>query len=459
MLGLAVLVAAVAVGLAVWNLKPAGPPAPRPVTRFTITLPPGQQLAGLNNGPVVALSPDGTHLAYVASLGGTQQLYLRAMDTQEARPVPGTEGAVEPFFSLDGQWLGFFAGAKLKRISVSGGSALSLVDSSFSLGASWGSQGMLAFAPGPTGLQLVSDLGGAPQPLTRLENGEIGQAWPEFLPGGKAVLFVVGRPGDSQIAVQSVGTGGRQSLIQGGNQPRYALSGHLLYAQRGTLMAVPFDPQRLTVTGATVPVVEGVLQTSTTGGPSTHYSVSTTGSLVYVSGSTQAAQRRLVWVDRKSQEQALLAPAGPYRYPRLSPNDNGQRLAVTVGDSESQISVYDFARDTLTLLTLQGSYNNMVAWTPDGKRIAFESNREGPLNLFSQLADGSGGLARLTTSLYTQLPSSWSPDGLLAFVEINPTTGVDIWVLGQRPRSAAFSLRTFERIRATVFPRRWLARL
>ena len=375
-LGLAVLVAAVVAGLAVWNLKPAAPPAPRPVTRFTITLPPGQQLAGLNNGPVVALSPDGTHLAYVASQGGTQQLYLRAMDTQEARPVPGTEGAVAPFFSPDGQWLGFFAGAKLKRISVSGGSALSLVDSSFSLGASWGSQGMLAFAPGPTGLQLVSDLGGAPQPLTRLENGEIGQAWPEFLPGGKAVLFVAGtawRLTDRR----PVGRDGRTAEPDpGGNQPRYALSGHLLYAQGGTLMAVPFDPQRLTVTGATVPVVEGVLQTSTTGGAA-HYSVSATGSLVYVSGGAQAAQRRLVWVDRKGQEQALPAPARPYWNPRLSPNDNGQRLAVALGDSESQIWVYDLARDNLTLLTLQGSYNNMSRGRPTARGSRSSQTRKG----------------------------------------------------------------------------------
>ena len=132
-LGLAVLVAAVVAGLAVWNLKPAPPPAPRPVTRFTITLPPGQQLAGLETGPAVALSPDGTHLAYVASQGGTQQIYLRAMDSLEARPVPGTEGAVEPFFSPDGQGLGFFAGGKLKKVSVSGGAALPLGDALRSL--------------------------------------------------------------------------------------------------------------------------------------------------------------------------------------------------------------------------------------------------------------------------------------------------------------------------------------
>ncbi len=124
MLGLAVLVAAVVAGLAVWNLKPMPTSPPEPVSRFTITLPPGQQLAGLENGPAVALSPDGTHLAYVATQNGTQQIYLRAMDSLQAKAVPGTEGAVSPFFSPDGQWVGFFADGKLKKVSVSGGAAV-----------------------------------------------------------------------------------------------------------------------------------------------------------------------------------------------------------------------------------------------------------------------------------------------------------------------------------------------
>ena len=136
---------------------------PQPVTRTVITLPPGQQLAGLDNGPAVALSPDGTHLAYVARQGGIQQIYLRAMDSLEAKPIPGTEGAANPFFSPDGQWLGFFAGGKLKKVSVSGGAALTLGDAAYSFGASWGSQGMIAFAPAAVGvLQQVSGRGRHP---------------------------------------------------------------------------------------------------------------------------------------------------------------------------------------------------------------------------------------------------------------------------------------------------------
>jgi serine/threonine-protein kinase len=138
------LIGAVIASLATWNLKPA---LIQPVSRLTITLPPGQQLAGLDNGPAVGLSPDGTHLAYAARQGGAQQIYLRAMDSLEAKPIPGTEGAVNPFFSPDGQWVGFFADQKLKKVSVNGGAAVTLSDAVYSYGASWGSQGMIAFTP------------------------------------------------------------------------------------------------------------------------------------------------------------------------------------------------------------------------------------------------------------------------------------------------------------------------
>jgi eukaryotic-like serine/threonine-protein kinase len=430
------------VGLAVWNLKSA--PTPQPVSRYTITLPPGQKLADLDRGPAIALSPDGTHLAYVATHGGTQQIYLRAMDSLEAKPISGTEGAIEPFFSPDGQWLGFFAGGNLKKISVSGGAPLTLGNVAQPHGGSWSSRGMIAFAPTATGALLqVSDAGGVPQPLTRLGKGEVAHRWPEFLPGGKAVLFSASSTTSSwsnaQVAVQSVRSGERQNLAQGATHPRYAPSGHLVYVQGENLMAVPFDPQSLTVTGTASPMLEGVLQSTSSG--IAQYSVSATGSLVYVSGGIQSAQRKLVWVDRKGVEQALAAPAHAYRYPRFSPDR--RRVAVMIEESETNIWLYDLARDTLTRLTFQGSTNLLGAWTPDGKRIAFQSTKEGPGNLFWQMADGSGGLERLTTSDYVQGANSWSPDGqLLAYIEVNPTTGYDIWVLRMSDRKAQPFLRT-----------------
>jgi serine/threonine-protein kinase len=386
----------------------------------------------------VALSPDGTRLAYVAIQSGTQQLYLRAMDSLEARPIPGTEGATNPFFSPDGQWLGFFAGGKVKKISVSGGAAVTLGDAVIPRGANWGSHGTIAFAPTTiAGLQQVLDAGGTPQPLTRLEKGDVSHRWPEFLPGDKAVLFSAGPTAinftNARIAVQSVGTGGRRDLVQGGMNPRYAPSGHLVYAQGGSLMAVPFDPQQLTVTGAAVPVIEGILQSPTNG--AAQYSFSATGSLVYISGGVQSAQSRLVWVSRNGAEQPVAAPSHTYLVPRLSPD--GRRVAMTIAEQESQTWLYDLSRETSTRFTFEGNYNLNPLWTPDGKRIAFESNKEGPPNLFWQLADGSGGLERLNTSEYIQVPMSWSPDGqLLAFLEVNPTTGFDIWVLRMGDPSA-----------------------
>ena len=428
-------------GIAVWNLKPS---SPLPVIRTVINLPAGQQLAGLENGPAVALSPDGSHLAYVARLGDTQQLYLRAMDSLEAKSVPGTEGAVSPFFSPDGQWVGFFAGGKLKKVSVSGGAALALGDAAIPLGASWGSQGKIAFAPTTVGVLLqVPDAGGAQQALTSFEKAEVSQRWPEFLPDGKEVLFATGPSGvnftNAQVAVRSLVTNERRNLIQGATQPRYARSGHLVYAQGGNLMAVPFDSQLLAVTGTAVPVVEGVLQSPFNG--AAQYNLSTTGSLVYVTGGIQSALGRLVWVSREGAEQTLAAPVRAYQFPRLSPD--GHRVGVGITEQESQIWVFDLARQTLTRLTFEGKVNNRLAWTPDGKRVAFQSNKEGPSNVFWQLADGSGGLERLTTSEYLQAPSSWSSDGqLLAFIEIDPATGQDIWVLRLNDHKAQPFLQT-----------------
>jgi serine/threonine protein kinase/Tol biopolymer transport system component len=457
----ALLIGAAIAAFAVWNLKPS--PSPQPVIRTVINLPPGQQLAGLDSGPAIGLSPDGSHLVYVARQGGLQQLYLRAMDSLESKAIPGTEGAVNPFFSPDGQWLGFFAGGKLMKVSANGGAAIALGEASLPVGASWGNQGTIAFAPSSVAtIQQVPDAGGGARVLTHIEKGENSNRWPEFLPGSRALLFTAGTAAanwiNSRVAVRSAGTGEQRILIPGATHPHYALSGHLVYAQGVSLVAVPFDPQRLAVTGTAVPVVEGVLQSPVTG--AAQYSFSATGSLVYVSGSVQSAQSRLVWVHRDGTEQTLDAPAHSYFNPRVSPN--GREVAVTVTDKEAQIWLYDLLRETLTRLTFVGNVNNSPVWTPDGKRIAFNSNSsaKGALNIFWQLADGSGGIEQLTTSEFIQAPVSFSRDGqLLCFLEINPATGFDIWVLQVRDHKAQPFLRTpFNESAPQLSPDgRWLA--
>jgi len=435
------LLAVAVASVAVWNLKPAPSSPPRPVTRTVINLPPGDQLAALDH-LAIAISADGTQLVYVAIHSGVRQLYLRPLDSLEAKPLAGTEGANTPFFSPDGQSLGFFADGKLKKISINGGAVMTLADAPRPYGASWGSQGTIIFMPTPGPLQQVPDAGGPLQPLTRpaVEKGEIVNQFPELLPGGQAILFATGPDIHSQpIAVQSLRSGERRNLVQGGTVPRYASSGHLLYVQGGNLMAAPFDVQKLQLTGAPAPVLAGVLEA--TGNGVTQYSISATGSLVYVPGGTQAATGRLVWVSRNGREQMLPAPPHIYFQVRLSPDSS--RLATVIQEPESQIWLYDLGRDTLTRFSFTGSLNGTPVWTPDGKRIAFVSNTEGPSNVFWEAADGNGGLERLTTSKYFDSPNSFSPDGqLLAYDEYNPSTSSEVWVLRLTDRKTTPFLQT-----------------
>ena len=474
----AVLLGVAISGVALWNRRFVAPP--QPVSRLVIALPPGQQLGVLNGSPprAVALSPDGTRLAYVGIQGGTNQLFLRTMDSTETRPIAGSEGATMPFFSPDSQWVGFFmadaGGSKLKKVSVNGGAPVTLFDNADArvdvrevAGASWGSQGTIVIGNLRGPLLQLSDAGGTPQPVTGARKGEGGQFWPEFLPGGKAVLFTTGTPASSQIAVLSLATGERRNLVQG-TDPRYAPSGHLVYLQGGTLTAVPFDLRRLQVTGVAVPMVEGVLQETSGIGSSggADYSLSATGSLVFVPAAVQSVPLRLVWVSRNGAEQPLAADAHAYLQPRLSPD--GRRIAVGIAEKESQLWLYDLSRETLTRFTFEGSNNLVPFWTPDGKRIVFTSNKEGQRNLFWQLADGSGGLERLATSEFLEIPGAVSPDGqLLAFSEVNPTTQRDIWVLrlgdpsagsGQAARRSLSSERQFNESAPRFSPDgRWLA--
>ena len=432
-LGMAAVAIAAAAVVAGCYLKPA---APLPVTRTVIALPPDQQLAGGGSQVNVALSHDGKQLAYVASRGaGPQQLFLRALDGLEARPIPGTEGAVSPFFSPDDQWVGFFTPSGLKKVSVNGGAAVTLAGAGGPRGASWDTPGTIIFSPeNNSALQQVSDQGGSPQALFQLEKDENSQRWPDVLPGGKAIVFGANMQ-NTEVAVQQVGTGKRKTLVQNAIFPRYAASGHLIYVQGTTLMAVPFDPERLETKGAAVPVAEGISLTNSNGAD---YCFSTTGTLLYVSGGIAAAQRKLVWVNRNGTEQILAAAPGDYDNPRVSPD--GHHVALELG---AQVWIYDLSRDTLTRFTFEGNSNADPAWTPDGKRISFRSTKDGPVNIYWKLADGSGGGERLTTNQFTQIPESWSPDGkFLAFHENNPTTKKDIWVLRLSDRKAEPFLRT-----------------
>jgi Tol biopolymer transport system component len=417
------LAGALIAGFAVWNLKPT---PPKPLARTVVALPPDDRLV-VARTPSIALSPDGTQLAYVATRGGNQRIYLRPVDSLEARPVAGTEGAISPFFSPDSQWLGFNVGSKLKKVSISGGAPVDIADG---VGAAWGSDGMLVIVPGPRAAQGANLLqvpasGGTPQSLTRLESGERVHVWPQILPGGKALVFTAltsGNPDDAQIVAQSLATGKRKVLVNGGTYARYVPSGHLIYIRSATLLAVPFDLERLETTGPPVAVLEGVQETAVGGG---NFSVADNGSLVYIPGNAGSVGEAstLVWVDRKGAAEPLKAPPRPYRLPRLSPD--GQQLAVIVGEARNDIWIYSLVRGTLTRLTSDG-VNADLSLTRDGKRVAFASGYGGPLKLFWKPVDSSSTEEQLTTGTgNTQNPSSFTRDGRnLLYVE-----NADIWVM------------------------------
>jgi serine/threonine-protein kinase len=435
--GVGAVLLAGATGVGIWLARPES--APTPVTRFIIPLEPGERhLATLGNSlaPGVAISPDGQQVAYVTTRGGAQQIVIRALDALEGRVVPGTIGGVAPLFSPDGQWLALNVNGVLRKVPITGGAALALGSGGGGAGATWnGGNIVVGFQ---ARLLRLPEAGGTPQPVTEHEKGETQHTFPDLLPDGRGLIFAArrGSPDTDRIVLQ-LPSGERHDLVASGSHPRYARSGHLIYARQGTLFAAPFDLDRLEVTGASVPMIEGVLQFELNG--NANYSVSETGTLVYLSGSVAATPNRLVWVRRDGTEQSLPAPARAYGYPRISPD--GQRVAVEL---DNQIWMYDLARDTLTRFTFEGTANQDPTWTPDGSRLAFRSNRESAAaRLFWQQADGSGGLERLTIGEYQQNARAWSPNGdVLTYQENHPQTSRDIWMFRLKDRKAEPFLQT-----------------
>jgi Tol biopolymer transport system component len=390
-------------------------------------------------GASTILSPDGTRLALVATGSDQKQrIYIRSLDQLQAAVLSGTENARDPFFSPDGQWIGFFADSKLKKISVQGGAAVTLCDVTNDRGGSWGDDGSIVFTPDNRGtLFKVSPAGGTPQPLATLDKqtSENTQRWPQVLPGSKTVLFTssdtggtVGAFDDADIVTYSTASGQRKKLLHGGFYARYLPSGQVVYMHEGTLFAVPFDLKRLEVTGQPAPILEGVLTVPLYAGA--QFSFSETGSLAYVPGRSGGVNVSIYWMDREGKFTPLRETPGDYRNPALSPD--GKRLALDIGDAKRRdIWVYEWERDALTRMTFAGEANAYPVWTPDGKRIVYSSReKSGTYNLWWIRADGAGAAQRLTESKNPQYALSWRPDGkFLAFHEINPSTGVDVMTM------------------------------
>jgi serine/threonine-protein kinase len=430
-----VLATAIVSGLVGWALTRPGPAEPAPVTRMAIVLPQTQVRTGTTFRGV-AISPAGTHVAYVAN----RQLYLRALDQLDAQPLTGTEdtNATSPFFFADGQWIGFFAEADntLKKVALSGGAAVTLAEMpSAPLGATWAADDTIVLASQGIGIFQVAGAGGTPDLLVSV--GAPAQArQPQMLPGGETILYTLlggggglGAWDTAQIVVERLATGERTVVVEGGSDARYLPTGHLVYALGSTLLAVPFDVDRLEVAGGAVPLVEGV---SRVGLGAANADIAQTGVLVYLPGGAGAggvaAARTLIWVDREGREDVINAPPHAYLYPRLSPD--GTRLAVSAEDDERDLWVWEFARETLTRLTFTPEPEAYGLWTPDGARVIFDSGRDGGvLNLFWRAADGTGTVERLSQSPNVQVPQALSRDGARLVYREGVAQTADLYLL------------------------------
>jgi len=438
------IVGAAIAGGVMWGLRPAS--APVKLTRFPLVLPEDQTFTRTGRH-LLAISPDGASVAYVAN----NQLYLRRMGEMESRPIPGTGGDLNsPFFSPDGQWVGFysFQDSTLKKIAITGGAAVTLCQAANPYGVSWEGDTII-FGQGANGILAVAANGGKAEVWSKAESGEVA-ASPQILPGGNAALFTVTKAGGADrwdkgnIVVQSRNGGERKVVIQGGGAARYVPTGHIVYALGTNLLALPFDAQRLEVTGGPIPMVEGIARVSDpqTNTAAAQLDFSTDGTLAYIPRSgltTGIGQRVLASTDRSGKKETLGLPPGAYNYPRFSPD--GKQLAVQIDDdSGTAISIFEISgKSSLRRLTFQGNSISPV-WSRDGRRVTFGSNQQGKPGIFWQAADGTGVPERLTTTATGEdvhHPTSWSPDGNSLFFEIPKNGDFGVWVLPAKGESKA----------------------
>jgi len=402
-------------------------PAPAPVVKFDIRADEGTTI----RSDSVAVSRSGTYIAYSGAAGG--RLQVRAVERGESWELPDTEADSQPVFSPDEQWIAFkVAGSRrtIKRVSVHGGSP-TIVATAPGVevsGIDWAADGTIFLGVEGVGLMRVPSSRGPVELVVAPDIGTstLAYQWPHVLPDGRSVLldtYTGGAADASPIILYELDTGLRRELIDEGARPRY-VAGNIVFIRRNTLYRVPFDLRQRVVTGDPVALLQGVYMNSIFG--SAGFDISQTGSLVFAAAEPHATERRLLWVDRATgAPKRISEDRRRFRQPRLSPDE--RRLAVS--DEDGSILIYDVERGSRETLTSEG-VNSQPVWTPDGRHIAFSSNRDGPPNIYWQSTEGRGEAERLTISDNGQYPISWSPDGrILAFEEAHPDTGYDIMLL------------------------------
>ena len=436
----AVAVMAAGVGFS-RDVTPPTPPAP--VARFLIGPPEGEVLGA--SGRNMALSPSGNELAYLTQ----GRLLIRRLADFEMVPVAASDmgqNLQSPVFSPDGRWIAFYATTPptVKRISVQGGVALHVCDSQ-ALSLDWDTSGILV-AQGSGGVVRCNPAGGPPEQLAKVEAGETVLA-PQILPGGDALLFTIasltGGPArwdQARAVVQSLRTGERKTVLEGGSGARYVSTGHLIYAVGGVVFAAPFDLARLELRGEAVPVVEGVRRWLS---GEIQITVSDSGTLVYLPGPTgNQTVRRLAIGDRAGNISGLPVPPAAYSHVRVSPDGTHAALGVDDGRQASVLIYALNGTSAVQRLATEGK-NRFPVWSPDGVWVAFQSDRGGDLAIFRQRADGTGVAERLTTPAAGEehVPESWSPDGRHLSFGAGPAsaagTRVALWILTLADKTTA----------------------
>ncbi len=398
----------ISVILGAWGWLRNEPSVPAAVARFSVTPPEAARFSGTLAGGI-AVSPAGDRFVYTgADAAGVNQLFMRALGQLEPVPIPGTRGALAPFFSPDGAWIGFAVPGRLQKMALSGGPPLTIcaLDSGF-FGATWGDNDAIVFAQ-QDGLRQVPAAGGKPALLLQLDTtgGVLAYRFPHFLPGGDAVLFQMST-GLSAFSPAAVRLGDRRvkKFQVAGGDPRYVSTGHVVLSNvDGTITAAPFDTRSLEFTGSAVPIAEEVAVGL---GGAAQFGISRQGTFVYASGN--AGARSVVSVDRAGSVRELTTEMRPYSAPRLSPD--GTRIALEIAEGgTSSIWVYEIAQRTLTKLTVTGLASRPV-WTPDGLQLTYTADVGGTPDIGWIRADGSALAEPLLATPGRQLADEWSPDG------------------------------------------------
>ena len=388
-------------------------------------------LTGDFAGPPV-LSPDGASVAFVATgADGKAAIWVRPMNVVEAHPLHGTEGAIFPFWSPDGHSLGFFADSSLKTIDLGGGSAVVICDAQFGRGGAWGPGGVILFTPGTqTSLMRVSASGGTPVPATKLDPVQhTSHRWPFFLPDGKHFLYLAINHDPTHAANDAVyyaSLDGRDNrvLLRSQSNVVYA-NGFLLFARGDQLMAQPFDPDKGTISGEPQAVAAGVVNDVSTW----HMDASASNNGMVVLGSGGTADWQLIWTDRNGKQIGTVADKlTNLQTAVISPQ--GDRIALQIDKGMNDIWVLDRARGVPTRLTFGPVSNTFPVWSPDGKWIAYTSDRNGHAMILRKPSDGSGAEELLLTDEQVAVPTDWSRDGkYLIYTRGATGSNSDIWAL------------------------------